>query len=180
MRRSVSTMETFYPAKPAWQKWHICLSLLAKRPVLYWANMYVLERERLIFALQLCPDSQTCSKPVGAGRCRQAATAPWYEGVSRVVQSYAAAHSGWFRCRKAQLVATVLMKAHHHTSANTTYSISVTEFTGIKRVWPLLSQFLSQLFSAVCIFGQNLNANSFICQHKSTKTMHSTSSHVVL
>lgn len=56
---------------------------------------------------------------------RQAATALWYEGVSRVIRSRAAAHG-----RKAGLAITATVKARRRTSANTTYSIAPTALTG--------------------------------------------------
>lgn len=65
---------------------------------------------------------------------RQAATALWYEGVSELFGATHAAHGGGLRCRKAELVITGPAKARRHTSANTTYSISLTVLTGIKRV----------------------------------------------
>lgn len=183
MRASVSTMETFHPSKPAWQMW--CVSFIFCQTA-----SPLLGRQSDLF--NVCsgvrpPYFRLAVVPRQSG----VFTACWGRSPStscdcslvwrrfRVIQRYTAPHCGWLRCRKAELVTAVLMKAYHHTSANTTYSISLTQLTGIKRVWPLLSQFMSQVFGTVCIFGQNLIAN-----YNTTKLMlfriHYTSSRFII
>lgn len=175
MQVSVCTMETFCPSKPAGQKWQVFHSLPKGRFCCCWQSwlylIHVLEEDRRIFTWQLWLHSRTCSGPVEAGRRRQAATAPWYEGVSELFRVTPLPTVVGYAVARPSLLPLRLWKRTITPQQIPRTVFPPTELTGIKRVWPLLSQFTPQLFWHRLHFWLK-TTDCLICQRNSTNTMH--------